>query len=225
MYNFHLAIDIGASGGRHILGFEKDGEIHLEEIHRFPNEMKKNEHSQLVWDLDFIWNEIIIGLKKCKTIGKIPKSVGIDTWGVDFVLVDKYGNPTCPTVAYRDNRTDGMDDEVSKYVSETELYNKTGIQKMMFNTIYQLMAIKIKTPQYFADATRLLMIPDYLHYKLCGKIANEYTIASTTGLLNIHTKTWDEKIISRCGFPQEIFSEITPAGTMLGEITEEIQKT
>jgi len=219
----HLAIDIGASSGRHILGWLEDGVIHTEEVHRFPNGMTQVGLYQC-WDVDGLFEEMITGLKKCVEMGKIPDSVGIDAWGVDFVLLDRNGCITCPTVAYRDARTDGMDLEVGKKISDSELYARAGIQKMFINTIYQLMAIKTLTPDYFNDAEHLLFIPDYLHYKLCGVIKNEYTIASTSGLLNAKSKTWDAEIISRCGFPTKIFCDIVPAGTVLGGFTDEIKK-
>jgi len=218
-----LAIDIGASNGRLILGWPENGKLHTKEIHRFPNEMIRTGKN-LCWDVDTIFDEIITGLKKCARSGLIPASVGIDTWGVDFVLLDKNGNLTGPAVAYRDSRTDGIDAEVGKVISDCELYSRAGIQKMFINTIYQLMAVKKLTPQVLDDASYLLFMPDYLHYKLCGVIKNEYTIASTSGLLNAESKTWDDEIISRCGFPQRIFNEIVPAGTKVGRFTREIKE-
>jgi len=219
----HLAIDIGASGGRHILGWLENGKICMEEVHRFSNGMKQmGEH--LCWDVDALMHEIITGLKKCATLGKIPATVGIDTWGVDFVLLDDKGNIVGPTIAYRDNRTDDMDIEVSKFISESELYSRVGIQKMLFNTIYQLAAIKSQTPQYLKETAHLLMMPDYLHYRLCGVMKNEYTIASTSALLNAESKTWDDEVLKRCGFPKEIFCDIVPPGTALGGFTNEIKE-
>ncbi|MCL2248992.1 MAG: rhamnulokinase [Oscillospiraceae bacterium] len=220
----HLAIDIGASGGRHILGWLEDGKLRLEEVHRFPNGMKQKDGC-LYWDVEAIFSEIIAGLKKCAEIGKIPVSVGIDTWGVDFVLLDKDGNLVAPTIAYRDSRTDGMDIEVSKCISEPELYARAGIQKMLINTVYQLMAIKKSSEYTLKSAAHLLMMPDYFHYRLSGVMKNEYTIATTGALINSESKTWDDEIISRCGFPREIFGEIVPAGTILGGFTEQIKNT
>jgi len=220
---YYLAIDVGASGGRHILGFLEDGILRLEEVHRFPNGMKQ-QSGQLHWDVEAIFEEIITGLKKCAALGKIPSGVGIDTWGVDFVLVDSAGTLVGPTIAYRDSRTDAMDIEVSNYISEPELYARAGIQKMLINTIYQLMAIKVKTPSVLEKAAHLLMMPDYLHYRLCGVMKNEYTIATTGALINAHSKTWDDEIISRCGFKREIFGEIVPAGTILGGFTDEVKQ-
>jgi len=217
-----LAIDVGASGGRHILGWLEDGKLLTEEVYRFPNGMTQiGKH--LCWDTDALFEEILTGLKKCADLGKIPASVGIDTWGVDFVLLDKNDNIIGPAIAYRDNRTDGIDSEVNKFISESDLYARAGIQKMLINTIYQLMAIKVQTPDHLERATHLLMMPDYLHYRLCGVKKNEYTIASTSALLNAKEKTWDDDIIGRCGFPRDIFGELVPAGTILGGFTEEIK--
>ena len=221
--NTHLAIDIGASSGRHILGWLEDGRIHLKEVHRFPNGMKQTDGC-LCWDVDAIFSEILTGLKKCAHLGKIPVSVGVDTWGVDYVLVDSEGNRIGPAVAYRDSRTEGMDLEVDKCIPEAELYSHAGIQKMMFNTIYQLMALKNKTPNLMNEAARLLLMPDYLHYRLCGVLKTEYSIASTTGLLGASSKTWDDEIIARCGFPRQLFGEIVPPGTILGGLTDDVRQ-
>jgi len=218
----HLAIDIGASSGRHILGWLENGTLKTEEIHRFPNGPKKIGANQC-WDIDALFEEILTGLKKCVIAGKIPVSVAIDTWGVDFVLLDSNGNLVGPAVAYRDSRTDGMDLEVGKVILEPELYARAGIQKLLINSIYQLMAIKTHTPQYLEEAANFLFMPDYLHYRLCGVMRNEYTIASTSSLLNAESKNWDEEIIKRCGFPRELFKEIVPAGTVLGGFTNYVK--
>jgi len=219
----HLAIDIGASSGRHILGWLEDGKMLTEEIHRFPNGMIQAGDHQC-WDIEALFNEIVTGLKKCSELGKIPDSVGIDTWGVDFVLIDDGGKAVGPAVAYRDSRTDGMDLEVNKYISDTELYARAGIQKMFFNTIYQIMALKALSPDVLDKAAHLLFMPDYLHYRLCGAIKNEYTIASTSALLNAKSKSWDDEIITRCGFPREIFCDIVPAGSILGGFTDTVKE-
>ena len=141
MQNYYLAIDIGASSGRHILGHMEDGKLILEEMYRFDNlQMLKNGHD--CWDTQNLWNGIVNGLKACKEQGKIPKTVGIDTWGVDFVLLDKNDNVIGDAVAYRDERTQGMDKVVEACIPLEALYERTGIQKAPYNTIYQLMALK-----------------------------------------------------------------------------------
>ncbi len=164
---YFLAIDIGASSGRHILGSLNDGKIELEEIYRFWNGMDQKD-GVLCWDTERLFDEIIEGMKKCREAGKIPESVGIDTWGVDYVLLDKNDQILGNTVGYRDHRTDGMDEEVYRIIPEAELYKRTGIQKAIYNTIYQLMALKQQHPEEMEQAAALLMIPDYFHYRLCG---------------------------------------------------------
>ncbi len=143
MKRYYLAIDIGASSGRHILGHMEDGKMVLEEIYRFPNGMQKQD-GEKVWDIEALFEAVLAGMKKCRELGKIPVSVGIDTWAVDFVLLDKDDQRIGNAVAYRDDRTKGMDEEVYRTVPEEELYASTGIQKQIFNSIYQLMAWKKK---------------------------------------------------------------------------------
>ena len=137
MRKYYLAIDIGASSGRHILGCVENGKIVLEEVYRFWNGMD-NVDGTLCWDVERLFKEILEGMKKCKELGKIPESVGVDTWGVDFVLLDNEEKIVGKTVGYRDHRTDGMDDEVYKIIPEDKLYERTGILKAIYNTIYQL---------------------------------------------------------------------------------------
>lgn len=221
MQQYYLAIDIGASSGRHILAHIEDGKMILEEIHRFSNGMVEQD-GELVWEVDRLFAEIKNGMKKCKEMDKIPVSVGIDTWGVDFVLLDKEGNRIGNAVAYRDGRTKDMDAEVYKIIPEEELYEKTGIQKQMFNTIYQLMALKIKKPKHLAQAETMLMIPDYFHYLLTGKATEEYTNATTGQLVSPVTKDWDMEMIEKLGYPKKIFQKLSNPGTVLGELKEEV---
>ena len=219
---YFCAIDIGASSGRHVLGCIDRGKLVIEEIHRFPNDFVKKS-DRYVWDADMLFAEILKGLKKCADLGKIPESVGIDTWGVDYVLLDDGGNLASETEAYRDPRFFGMDEQVSKCIGEKDLYARTGIQKLVFNTIYQLMARKL-SGGFDPAAAKLLTMPDYLHYLLCGAMKTEYTIASTTGLLNAHTREWDRDIILACGYP-DVFLEIVPPGTVLGRLRPQVRET
>ena len=223
MQQYYLAIDIGASSGRHILGSVQDGKIVLEEIHRFPNGMsEKNGHR--CWDVDKLFQEILTGMKKCKELGKIPVSVGIDTWAVDFVLLNEKDERIGDAVGYRDSRTEGMDEEVYRIIPEEELYGRTGIQKQIFNTIYQLMAVKKQSPEQLEQAKTFLMIPDYFHFLLSGVKAVEYTNASTTQLVSPDTFDWDKELMERLGYPTDIFPEIVKPGTVLGNLTEEIAR-
>ena len=223
MGKYYLAIDIGASSGRHIIAEIVDGKIVLEEVYRFWNGMDDVDGS-LCWDVDRLFHEIVTGIKKCKEIGKIPSYMGIDTWGVDYVLLDKEDHILGKTYGYRDSRTNGMDDEVYKIIPEKELYQRTGIQKAIFNTIYQWMAVKKNNPEHMEAAETMLFIPDYFNYKLTGVKVNEYTEASTGQLLNPETKDWDYELIEMLGFNKNMLCPITKPGTKVGNFTAEIQK-
>ena len=219
---YYLAIDIGASSGRHILGHIENGRIMLEEVWRFDNkQIHKNHHD--CWDMENLWRGIVDGLKACKALGKIPATVGIDTWAVDYVLLDKDGAQLGDAVAYRDSRTDGMDAVVDGVIPPAELYERTGIQKQLFNTIYQLTALKREHPEQLAQADALLMIPDYFHYRLTGVKKQEYTNATSTNLVSAADKEWDLSLIERLGFPGKLFGELSMPGTVVGELTPEMQ--
>ena len=223
MISYSLAIDIGASSGRHIISWLDNGKMQIEEVYRFPNGVtRKNGH--LCWNIEEIFTNVIIGIKKCAEIGKIPSTVAIDTWGVDFVLLDKDNKIIGDTVAYRDSRTEDIIDAVNSIVSKEEIYSRCGIQDMTFNTIYQLMAIKLKKPDILEKAEHMLMIPDYLSYLLSGVMAEEYTEASTTSLVDAKTRNWDFELIEKLGLPTKIFLPISDPGTVLGEFTENIAK-
>ena len=213
-----LAVDMGASGGRHILGHLEQGKIVLEEVYRFDNVMtERNGH--LCWQMDRLWEHVLKGMAACKAAGKVPASMGIDTWGVDYVLLDREGQVLGDTVAYRDGRTQGMDLRLEQTMPFAELYRRTGIAKQPFNTVYQLMA----TPSELLDrAQDFLMIPDYLHHRLTGRMANEYTNASTTGLLNPFTRDWDREVLAAAGIPERIFRQPVMPGASLGPILPEI---
>ena len=217
-----MAIDIGASSGRHILSHLQNQKIILEEIWRFDNKMvHRNGHD--CWDMENLWNGIIDGLKACKSIGKIPVSVGIDTWAVDFVLLDGNGGIVGEAVSYRDNRTAGVDQAVEKLVPSGVLYERTGIQKQLFNSIYQLMSLRKEHPEQLAAAESLLMIPDYFNYRLTGKKKQEYTNATSTNLVNAQGKEWDMSLIAKLGYPQKLFGELSMPGSVVGKLTPEIQ--
>ena len=223
MSKYYLAVDIGASSGRHILGHLENGKMVLEEIYRFPNGMKP-VNGEKIWDIEAVFGEVVNGMKKCRELGKIPVSVGIDTWAVDFVLLDENDKRLGNAVAYRDDRTTGMDAKVYETVAEDELYATTGIQKQIFNSIYQLMALKEKKPELLTKARTFLMIPDYLHFLLSGVKAQEYTNATTTQLVNPKTGDWDRERIEKLGYPVEMFLPIQEPGTAIGHLKEEIQK-
>ena len=223
MATYYLAVDMGASSGRLILGHMENGKMFLEEVHRFENGMVKKD-GELCWEFDRIFKEIIIGLKKCKEMNKIPVSMGVDTWGVDFVLLDKDENVIGNTVGYRDHRTDGMDEEVYKIIPQDELYERAGIQKAIFNTVYQLMAIKKQHPDYLEKAETLLHVPDYFHYLLTGQKTCEYTEATTGNLVNAQTKDWDYEVIDRLGYPRRIFQKLIMPGTSVGHFSDKVRE-
>ncbi|MBR4652826.1 MAG: rhamnulokinase [Kiritimatiellae bacterium] len=219
---YRLAIDIGASSGRHILGHIEDGRIVLEEIYRFDNsQIRRGGHD--CWDHEALVRHVVAGIKACAAAGKIPSTIGIDTWGVDFILLDDALNPCSDMVAYRDARTDGMDAEVEKTLPFAEHYARTGIQKAIFNTVYQLAALKREHPEQLEKAAHFLMVPDYLNFRLTGRIANEYTDATTTALVNAREKTWDAAVLERLGLPRRIFGELSMPGTALGGLSPEVR--
>lgn len=218
---YHLAIDIGASSGRHILGHLENGRMVLEEIHRFDNrQVHKNGHD--CWDIDHLWQGILDGLKACKALGKIPATVGIDTWAVDFVLLDQNGRMVGDAVAYRDSRTEGADQLVEAKIGAADLYARTGIQKQNFNTIYQLAALQKEHPEQLEAAHSLLMIPDYFHYLLTGVQKQEYTNATSTGLVHADKKTWDRDLLDLLGLPRRLFGPLSMPGTVVGPLRDEI---
>ena len=223
MSPLYLAVDIGASSGRHMLAWLENGKIQLEEVWRFENKnVRKNGH--LCWDTEYLFAQILDGLRHCREIGKVPDYMGIDTWGVDFALLDADGSRIGDTVTYRDSRTQGMDAALSEDISEEELYARTGIQKQLYNTIYQLKALTLSDPELLKKADRLLMLPDYFHYLLTGVKINEYTNATTGQLVNAGTGDWDYELMDRVGIPRRLFGELKMPGTTVGAFSPEIEK-
>lgn len=220
---YYLAVDIGASSGRHILAHMEDGKIVLEEMYRFVNgNVVRDGH--LCWEFDRLFAEIVNGIKACADAGKAPVSMGIDTWGVDFVLLDKNDQVLGDTIAYRDSRTNGMDDLLSTMISPEELYLRTGIQKQLYNSIYQLLAIKQEHPEYLEEAQSFLMTPEYFNFLLTGVKKNEYTNATTGQLVNAHTKDWDYELMDRLGIPKKIFGPLNMPKTSVGMLKDEIAR-
>ena len=212
MQTCYLAVDIGASSGRHIIGTVEHGVMALHEVYRFENRLiEKNGH--LCWDMEGLVQNVIEGLKAAHDAGYTPTTVGIDTWAVDFLLLDADGTPIGDPVAYRDGRTAAMREELEPILPFTKLYARTGIQYQSFNTVYQLCALKKEHPEQLAAAEHFLMVPDYLNYRLTGVMANEYTNASTTALVGAISKDWDDEIINRLGLPRKIFGRISTTGS------------
>lgn len=220
MITYYLAIDIGASSGRHILGYIKNSRLCLEEIYRFDNSIK-NQNGTLVWDTEKLFSEVKKGIAKCVKLGKLPKTVAIDTWGVDYVLLNENKREILPAVSYRDSRTEVSSAAVNEIITQAELYSRTGIQKQNFNTIYQLYADKLSGK--LNGAKHFLMMPEYLSFKLTGEMRNEYTNATTTNLVNAESKQWDKYIIQKLGLPEDIFLELSLPNTALGNFTDEVK--
>lgn len=216
---YYLAIDIGASSGRGIIGYKEDGKLKTNEVFRFPNSVKK-ENGCLIWDIDKIYENVLLTIKEALTKYPLIESMSIDTWGVDYVLIDNENKPIYPCYAYRDNRTKQIIDEVHNIIDFDNLYKITGTQFQEFNTIYQL--YKDKKDGRLKEIKTFLQIPCYLIYKLTGIMVHEYTNASTTGLLDGDTLDYSDEIISKLGFDKNIFYKLCKPGEKIGFFKDEI---
>ena len=218
---YYLAIDIGASSGRHILGWLSGDKLMTEEIYRFQNSPKRTDEG-LIWDTEYLYREILNGLKKAREINKIPVSVGIDTWGVDYALLNEDKQRIGEVFCYRDSRNERSAPSVHKIIPFSELYEKTGIQYSSFNTVYQLFSDKESGK--LKDAKYFLMLPDYFNFRLTGVISQEYTNATTTGMVNAKTHTWDTDIIKRLGYDESLFGALSMPGEAIGKFSDEVKK-
>ncbi len=215
--NFYLAVDIGASTMRMILGWVEAGKIELQEVYRKPN-MLTQRNGHLCWNLDDLYAGIVEGLKQCKAIGKVPTTMGIDTWAVDYVLLDEHDQILGDSVAYRDSRTTGMDAELENALPFEKHYAICGIAKQPFNTVYQLMAQFREHPEHKA-AKAFLMVPDYLNFLLTGVKRDEYTNCSSTAMLDARAKDWSAEILQAAGIPAHLFAEKPcEPGTVIGKL-------
>lgn len=213
--SYYVAVDIGASSGRLILAeFHGLGGFETTEIHRFQNGFRNIEGTDY-WDIEHLEKEIATGLQKVKAAGIAECYVGIDTWGVDYCLLDKNGEALSEPVAYRDKRTERAIQEFAKKMPLEELYERTGIQLQPFNTVFQLF---VESPAKLAKADKLLLMPDYLGYLFTGKAVMEKTNASTTQLLNLKTRKWDPAVLDVLGIDEKLFPTVTEPGIVLGEI-------
>ena len=214
----YLAIDLGAESGRIMAGRWNGKRLALEEIHRFPNG-PVNLADSLRWDAVRLWAEIKKGLAlACKKYRKSIVSVGADTWGVDFVLLTRHGEMLGQPYHYRDARTKGVMERAFRKVPRAEIFRQTGLQFMQFNTLFQLLAVQQHAPELLERADRLLFMPDFVHWALCGSEVAEFTIASTSQCLNPVTRTWATTLLKRFGLPTRVFAEIVPPGTHLGRL-------
>ncbi len=212
MIHYGLAIDIGASSGRHIVGWLEDGKIQTREVYRFPNGVTEQD-GHLIWDVDALLSHVKAGIAEAKKQYDIG-SLSIDTWGVDYVLM-KGDEEVLPVYAYRDSRTEAVIPKVHEVIPFSELYRRTGCQFQPFNTVYQLYADMLAGR--LEGVTDFLMIPEYLLYRLCGVKAKEFTNATTTGLVNADTLEIDREIVSRLGLPANLFPKLQQPGTVIGE--------
>ena len=221
---YYLAIDIGASSGRHIIAYLENGKMITEEIYRFQNGPEEltgfDGKTHLMWTHERLFGEILNGLKKAKEIGKIPYSVGIDTWGVDYALLDENDQAIGGTYCYRDSRTEETIPEVHAKIPFEQLFAKTGIAFASFNTVYQLLD-DVKSGR-MAKAKSFLMLPDYFKFRLTGVKKQEFTNATTTGMVNAETRAWDSDIIGSLAYPAALFGELTQPGTEVGCFTDAV---
>ncbi len=215
-----LAFDLGASSGRGIIASADGGKITLNEIHRFANN-GVNVRGTFYWDILYLFDQIKQGIVKAKLAGGFD-SIGIDTWGVDFGLLDENGDLIGNPVHYRDARTDNIPDELFRVVNRESVYEKTGIQIMNFNTLYQLYYLAKHRPDILKRADKMLFIPDLLNYFLTGEKRSEYTIASTSQMLDPYARDWNRELLGEVEIPQNILCDIIPAGTVVGEVSGDI---
>ena len=208
----YLAIDIGASSGRHIVGWREDGGLKTEEVYRFPNGVVEQD-GHLCWDVDALLAHVKTGIEKARAQYEI-ESLSIDTWGVDYALM-KGDETVYPVYAYRDSRTEAAVEKVHGRMAFSELYRRTGIQFQPFNTVYQLYADKLAGR--LEDVTDFLMIPEYLMYRLCGVKSHEYTNATTGGMVSAQTGAFDPEIIEALGLPERLFCKLQQPGVVIGE--------
>ncbi|MCX7995467.1 MAG: rhamnulokinase [candidate division WOR-3 bacterium] len=223
MSDTYLCVDLGAGSGRIIAGiFDEKDRLNIRELHRFPNNTLQMADG-LHWDIENMYNEILKGLSICaKEITSTPDAIGIDTWGVDFGLLDEKGNLLAPPFSYRDPRTSGMIEKFTEIIPRKEIYQRTGIQFMEINTLYQIYSMVLNKSPILKNAHTLLFIPDIINYFLTGKKLSEFTFATTTQIYNINNREWDEKIIEALGVKQNLFPKVVNPGTYIGTIKKEI---
>ena len=221
MKETYLAIDFGGGSGRIMAGSIVEGKLELEEIHRFGNRQVKLGN-RLYWDFLSLFQDMKNGLKLAAQKGYNVKSIGIDTWGVDFGLIDKEGNLLGNPVCYRDSRTEGLPEEFFSFTDRKEHYAETGTQVININTLFQLYSMKKENSPLLAAADKLLFMPDLFSYYLTGTANNEYSIASTSELLDAKKRNWSENLIKQLELPRHIFGEIVMPGTKRGKLKKEI---
>ena len=215
-----LAFDFGASSGRAIVGVFDGEKIELREVHRFSND-PVDINGTVYWDIQRLFFEIKQGILKAKEDGGFD-SIGIDTWGVDFGLIRKDGTLVENPVHYRDSRNDGMVKRSAKYMPHEKMYDITGIQFMDFNTVFQLLSLKENRPYILDEADKLLFTPDLLNYMLTGVKAAEYSIATTSQMVDLRTNGWSDEILKAFGIKKSLLADIVPSGTVIGQLSDSI---
>lgn len=220
---YYLAADFGASGGRHILAVRDGDRIRMQEVYRFPNSPVIRDQ-MMCWDIEYLTKQLLEGMKRCRDAGKIPACMGIDTWGLDYVFLDREGRILGNAANHRDRRTRGIYRSIWENISEQELYKRTGIQMAEFNTLCQLAADLRDRLKIIRQARCMLMIPDYFGYYLTGSMVQEYTNASTSQLLDPKEKDWDRELAGKLGIPDRLLLPVRMPGERLGRLRDEVKK-
>lgn len=219
-----IAVDFGGSSGRVMAGIISGNTLEMHEVHRFDNQICRLGGGAY-WDFPRLFSEMISGLKEAVKQGFKLLSIGVDTWGVDFGLIDRHGRPLEYPVSYRDSRVAGSAERFfSEHGSAEQLYSATGVQIMDINTLFRLCDMMREEPEVVAAAQHLLFMPDLFSYFLTGEPNVEYTIATTSGLIDARKRTWDEELIERCGLPRRLFGEIIMPGNVRGRLTSQVMR-
>jgi rhamnulokinase len=218
----YCAIDLGAGSGRVMLGTLARGRLTLEEIHRFPSEIR-SRGGRLYWDIEALFTEIVTGLSRCREAGVAPESIGVDSWGVDFGLLNADGAFIQPPYAYRDPSNVTAFNEFLLSFPREKIYELTGIQLMPINTLFQLQAMKKGSPEVFEKAKKLIFIPDIFNYFLTGETKTEFTFATTSQLFNPVTRRWEETLFKQVGISPALMQQVVQPLATIGRLTEKMQ--
>jgi rhamnulokinase len=219
----YVAVDLGAESGRVMLATCSQDSLEIEELHRFPNGPIEQDGS-LRWDFARLMAEIKVGLKKAFALGKTITSIGVDTWGVDFGLLDANGKLLENPYHYRDSRNNGMIEAASDLLPRDQIYANTGIQLMIINSVFQLLATKQQRPELLDKVAHLMFMPNLIMYELCGEIQAEYSIASTSQMVDMHTGQWSDTVLDALGLPKQILPPIVHPGTVAGHLKADLAK-
>ncbi|MHC4130691.1 MAG: rhamnulokinase [Planctomycetota bacterium] len=218
----YIAVDLGAESGRVMLGTVSESKVKLEEVYRFVNGAAKEDEC-LRWDFRVFFSEIKKGIGKAIKQSKgLIDGIGVDSWGVDYGLIGEDGALLENPYHYRDSRTDGILEKAFELMDKRNIYNHTGIQFMQINTVYQLLSTHLYNPDLLSRAKNLVFMADLVSYYLCGRVCAEYTLASTSGLMDMRTGQWSEEVFKNLSLPIEIMPKVVQSGTVLGKLKKEI---